>query len=152
MLPLKKILCPTDFSEPSYEALKVAEEFALHFSAEILLLHVIPSIPLLLDSTLAPATFDIASYEGEIEKGAIKKLEEIIESKTAKKVKITPIISNGEPSTEIKRVAEEENVDLIVISTHGRKGWDHFISGSVTERVVKRCTNPTLIVRKPKRN
>jgi nucleotide-binding universal stress UspA family protein len=150
MLPLKKILCPTDFSEPSYEALKVAEELALHFSAEILLLYVIPSIPLLLDSTLTPATFDIASYEREIEKGVTRKLEEVIENKTTKKVKITSLISDGEPASEIKRVAEVEDVDLIVISTHGRKGWDHLLSGSVTEKVVKRCTNPTLIVRRPK--
>ena len=45
MLPLRKILCPTDFSEPSFEALKVVNELAVHFSAEIYLVYVVAPIP-----------------------------------------------------------------------------------------------------------
>jgi nucleotide-binding universal stress UspA family protein len=47
MLPVKKILCPTDFSEPSREALKTGGEFASHFRAELALLHVVPVLPAL---------------------------------------------------------------------------------------------------------
>ncbi len=47
MLPITKILWPTDFSEPSYEALKVADEMALHFSAELIITHVVTPIPVI---------------------------------------------------------------------------------------------------------
>ena len=45
MLPFKRILCPTDFSEPALAALKRADELARHFSAELLVAHAIPEIP-----------------------------------------------------------------------------------------------------------
>ena len=45
MLPFKRILCPTDFSEPAFTALKRAEELARHFAAELIVAHVIPTLP-----------------------------------------------------------------------------------------------------------
>ena len=45
MLPFKKILCPTDFSEPAFTALKSAEELARHFTAELIVAHVVPTLP-----------------------------------------------------------------------------------------------------------
>ena len=45
MLPFKKILCPTDFSEPAFVALKRAEELARHFDGELIVAHVIPPLP-----------------------------------------------------------------------------------------------------------
>jgi len=55
MLPLKKILCPTDFSDPSFEALNVAIELAVHFSSELILIHVVAPIPIIATEYTSPA-------------------------------------------------------------------------------------------------
>jgi nucleotide-binding universal stress UspA family protein len=61
MLPVKRILCPTDFSEPSLEAVKAAAELAEHFSSQICLLYVVPTTPL---PTSEPAyDFELPEYE-----------------------------------------------------------------------------------------
>ena len=78
MLPFKKILCPTDFTEPSYEALRVANELALHFSAELLLIHVvnpIDSIPI-----GSPSGASYVSYIEDVGALAGKKLDEVARS------------------------------------------------------------------------
>ena len=63
MLPFKKILHPTDFSEPSYEALKAANELALHFSAELCLVHVVSPIPIA-EASLGSGTTDLLVMDG----------------------------------------------------------------------------------------
>jgi nucleotide-binding universal stress UspA family protein len=55
------------------------------------------------------------------------------------------------PADEIVRIANDENVDLIVISTHGRSGWRHLISGSVAEKIVRIASHPVLAIRAPKK-
>lgn len=66
MLPCKKILCPTDFSEPSYEAIKTAGELTFHFGSELCLLHVVSSVPVV-PMGGGPTTFNVALCEQELE-------------------------------------------------------------------------------------
>lgn len=77
MLPIRKLLCPTDFSEPSYEAIKIAGELAFHFDAELCLLHVVSSLPSLPVGE-TPSAFDVSRYEQELETVSKKTLTEII--------------------------------------------------------------------------
>ena len=68
MLPFKRILCPTDFSEPALVALQRAEELARHFSAELLVVHAIPEIPgphAYADPPVA-TSFDVPLYQQEL--------------------------------------------------------------------------------------
>jgi len=58
-------------------------------------------------------------------------------------------VTVGDPASEIVNVAKEENVDLIVMSTHGRKGISRLLMGSVAELVVRRAHCPVLTVRQP---
>jgi hypothetical protein len=60
MLPLKKIVCPTDFSEPAHEGLKIARELATQFSSEILLVHVVTPLPAM-HGGVAPTGFHIST-------------------------------------------------------------------------------------------
>jgi nucleotide-binding universal stress UspA family protein len=53
----------------------------------------------------------------------------------------------GSPADEIRRFAEAERVDLVVMATHGRTGLEHIVMGSVAERVVRLCTMPVLTVK-----
>ncbi len=151
MLPFKKILCPTDFSEPSFEGLNVARELGLHFSAELILTHVVGSIPVpIIEPTDVPASFDIPSYQGELEASATNSLQDLIQQKIPKGLRVRAIIGHGDAAEEIVRTAVEENADLIVIATHGMTGWRHLIFGSVAEKVVRRAGCPVLTVRAPR--
>jgi len=139
MLPFRKILWPTDFSGPSYKALKTANELASHFSSELYIVHVRPS-------------FDVSSYQDELKSSAEKSLQEVIDKKISKKLAVHAIVVNGDPAVEIALIAENESVDLIVIATHGTSGWQRFFFGSVAEKVVRKVSSPVLIIRGPQKD
>ena len=148
MLPIKKIICPTDFSEPSYEALKTAIEMAIHFSAELIAVHVvtpIPFIPIHDD----PSSFNLPLYEKEMEASAQKSLDEVFREKIPKSVHRRTMVIQGDPATQIVRLADDENADIIVIATHGLTGLRKFMFGSVTEKVIRLATCPVLSIRVP---
>ncbi|MGB2984193.1 MAG: universal stress protein [Candidatus Bipolaricaulia bacterium] len=135
MLPFKRILCPTDFSEPSHAGIKAAVEMAERFSAELILMHVVGSIPAL-DTPEGIPSFDVAAYQRELTGSAERCLEER-QAKVPESVPTRTLVTHGEAGHEIVRVAEEEGVDLIVMATHGATGWRHKIFGTVAEKVVR---------------
>lgn len=148
MLPLKKILWPTDFSEPSMEALKSAQELALHFSAELYVVHVVAPIPVTATPP-GPTGFNVGLYQGELEKAAKKSVQEIRDKNIAKEIKVHPLIVHGNAAEEVVKAAKENRVDLIVIATHGLTGWRHFVFGSVAEKVVRTASCPVLTIHAP---
>ena len=148
MLPVKKIICPTDFSEPSYEALKTAVEMADHFSAELIVVHVvtpIPFIPIHDD----PSSFNLPVYEKEMETSAQKSLDRVFEEKIPKSLNCRTLVMQGDPAPQIVRLADDEAADIIVIATHGLTGWRKFMFGSVTEKVIRLANCPVLSIRVP---
>lgn len=145
MLPFKKILCPTDFSEPSSRAIEAASELALHFGSELCFLHVVsrvPSVP----GGAESSGFNVALYEKELETAWKRSLEEIINQLELKQVKVHLVVLKGTAADEILRVADEHNIDLIVIATRGRTGIDRLVFGSVAERVVRLSKCPVFTV------
>lgn len=146
MFPFKKILCPTDFSEPSYEGLKWALQLAQHFGAELSIIHVIPISPALGE---AAVTFHVAEYETSARADVEHRFQELFQQRMPAGMQVRRIISHGDAATEIVRVASEEQMDVIVIATHGLTGWRHLVFGSVAEKVVRLATCPVLTVRAP---
>jgi universal stress protein A len=147
MLPFKKILCPTDFSEPSYEALKVANELALHFSSELFVVHVVAPVPLVPAAPTVPVTFNVLEYQQELEISSRKTLEGLVKKRVPEKIWVRTIVVLGDPADQIVKIADEEKVDLIVIATHGQTGWRRLVFGSVTEKVVRLTPEPVLTIR-----
>jgi len=145
MLPFKRILCPTDFSEPACKAIKAAGEVAEANTAELILLHVVGAIPAL-DSPTGMVGFDVAAYQKELTESAERSLEERIEKHIPEGVSTRALVVHGDAPHEIVRVANEEGVDLIVMSTHGATGWRERIFGSVTDKVVRHAECPVLTV------
>jgi len=145
MLPINKILCPTDFSEPSYEAVKTANELALHFSAEVVLVHVINPIHYIPDAGPGMGSY-IPIYETGMETRAKKQFSDVVQEKLSEEVKSCTIVARGNPADEIVRTAADENADIIVIATHGLTGWRHLVFGSVAERVVQHAPCAVLTV------
>ncbi len=145
MLPFKRILCPTDFSEPACSAIKAAGEMAETFSAELILLHVVGAIPAL-DTPTGMVGFDVAAYQKELTDSAERSLQERLEEHVPEGVNARALVVHGEAAHEIIRVANEENADLIVLSTHGESGWRRRIFGSVTEKVIRHAECPVLTI------
>jgi nucleotide-binding universal stress UspA family protein len=145
MLPPKRILSPLDFSDPSNEALNTAADLASRFGAELLLVHVVPMLPRL----PSPATiFNEAEFEQELHKDGVQRLHELDHKLTAKGVKVRSEVGTAnDVGMEIIRLAEHNNVDLIVIATHGMTGWHRLAFGSVAEKVVRLAACPVLLLR-----
>jgi nucleotide-binding universal stress UspA family protein len=153
MLKIEKILSATDFSEPSFYALKFANEFAVHFNAELVVINVVPPIPITstpppFTAAGVPGSLDLNAYRQSLVESAQKELMKIIEKYIAPQLKITTVVEYGDPAERILYTAEKSKVDLIVISTHGRSGWRQFIFGSVAEKIIRIAKQPVLTVRK----
>ena len=144
MLPFKEILYPTDFSEPSYEALKAANELALHFSAELCLVHVVSP-----DVQTSPDLAGMDLVLQEIIDLAANSLQEVVKQRVPKELHTRQIVVQGEAADEIIRISEETKADLIVIATHGQTGWRHMVFGSVAEKVVRLAPCAVLTIRAP---
>jgi len=119
LLPFKRILCPTDFSEPACRAIKAAGELAEAFSAELILMHVVGAIPTL-DNPAGMGGFDVAAYQHELTESAEASLKERLKRNVPSSVDGRVLVTHGDAAHEIVRVASEEGVDLIVLATHGR--------------------------------
>jgi len=138
-LRLNRILLPVDFSDCSRKAMTYASSFARQFQAELLLLHAVePAAPAAMAAEFVPP-------EGESLEEAAKLLATWRNTCGAPSSKA--VIRTGVAHQEIVRAAEEGNVDLIVIGTHGRRGLVHFLLGSTAERVVREAGCPVLVVR-----
>ena len=148
MLPIKKICCPTDFSEPSLEALKAACEMAMHFSAELIMVHVVTPIPVIPIHD-DPTSFNLPLYEKEMEQSAEKALKKMQQEKVSSDIQSRTVVIQGDPATQIGNLADTDNMDIIVIATHGFTGWRKFMFGSVTEKVIRYANCPVLSIRVP---
>lgn len=151
MLPFKKIVCPTDFSEPACKAIKAAGEMAEKFSAELILLNVVGPVPVL-ETPTGLAGFDVAAYQQELTASAESSLQMRLEKHIPSSVVARTLVVHGEAAHEVVRVANEEGADLIVVSTHGESGWRHRIFGSVTEKVIRHAQCPVLTIHLAKGN
>jgi universal stress protein A len=145
MFPIHKILCPTDFSEPSLKGMEAAVEMAEKFSAELIVVHVIPPVAATGEHSL-PVVFK------ELEEQAMKSLEKLIAEKIPQTLKFRSRMVCGRPADEIVQAAEDEGADLIVIATHGETGWARLFFGSVAEKVVRLAECPVLTVRRPRKS
>lgn len=146
MIPIKKILCPTDFSEPSREAIKIASELASHFKSELCLVHIVSPVPILPFPEGIPPTFDIRSYQQELDASSRKALQEVVHQMESNQVYSRFIMVQGDPAHQITDLAREEKPDIMVLSTHGKTEWERLIFGSVAEKVIRLAPCPVLLI------
>ena len=145
MLPIKTILCPSDFSPPSLAAVRTAVELAEHFAAELCLAYVVPTIPL---PTSDPAyDFELPEYEKMLHDDAVKKLRDLRDEVRSPTVTVRTAVGHGTAADEIVVLADAQHADLIVIATHGATGFRHFVFGSVAEKVVRTAKCAVLVVK-----
>ena len=137
MLNVKKILLPLDLEQSHLPLAVVHEAAALkrHFQSEMLVLHVVKPLAFLADSQTASELFEQAVAREQ--ENLSKCLGPVMDGKPFKQ-----IVVKGDPAREILRVAREENIDLIVMPTHGYGAFEKFMLGSVTAKVLHQSTCP----------
>jgi nucleotide-binding universal stress UspA family protein len=146
-MQVTKILVPTDFSESAANALRHAREYAARFDAELVLIHVVETLAVGYASDLFPVP--MAEVVQEMAGQARAELAKLAEGLRAEGLRVRELVTQGKPSAEIVRVAEEESVGLIVVGTHGKGVLDHALFGSTTERVMRKAPCPVLSCRLP---
>ena len=144
MLPLQRVLCPTDFSHASYAALDAAKELAQQFGAELIILHVVP-----LMSALFAKHLDLDDYQEKEKRFALKEINRIINKSIGPDMNVQKIVVAGDPAQEIIAFAESEHANIVVIATHGESAFHNFVFGSVAEKVLRRSSRPVLVIRSP---
>ena len=143
MNTIKHILVPSDFTKHSEQASLHALAIAARFKAKITFLHVVTVYD---DDPNSPQDFfpDIEDFYKHMEIRADEKLQQTQDT-IAEQVKTEQIIQRGfSPSEEILSYAEDHQIDLIAMGTHGRHSLAHFLMGSVTEKVVHHAKCPVL--------
>jgi len=136
----KKIACPTDFSDGSLEAISAAREIALKAQSELLLINVLP-----IQSELS--TDPAFGVEQTLRDQIVIELEKLARQLGAKNVRTRAFVGYGDAASEIVRIANEEEADLLIIATYGKTGLRRFALGSVAEKVIRLASCPVLVVR-----
>ncbi len=139
MLSIHTILHPTDFSEQAGYAFQMACSLARDFDARLILLHVAPVI---------------VYGEGVPIPQSPKIMEEFNQHLQRLHpddpgIRLERMVTEGDPVTEILRVARENKCDLIAMGTHGRSAIGRFLMGSVAQTVVRKANCPVLTVKNP---
>ncbi len=147
---VKKILAPVDFSPHSMSALKSAWELAKESGAELHLLHVVQPhhtyipLPLTIDAERAR---EIAREAAMVEQ-AEEELTRIRKDEMENSTKVTIAAVVGQPVNTISEYANQNKIDLTVMSTHGRTGSERLLIGSVTEKFVRHAPCAVLVLPK----
>ena len=147
MLPFKKILVPTDFSESSNKALRCACEFAKQFDAELVVAHVYSPIVSIFPDGYFALPYGIQQDVNVYLEAAIHKTKQEAELLLGREVRVE--LLPGRDFDEIARYAQSEGCDLIVIGSHGRGMVSRFFMGSVTERVLRQAPCHVFVVHSP---
>ena len=143
-MPFRKILFPTDFSDPSREALRVAVDVARESGGTLTLFHAW-DIPVYsyAEAMIPPSVFSDIAAEAEKELVAWKREAEKLGAS-----KVTTKLGNGTAWDQIVEILKQDlSFDLVVMGTHGRTGLKHAFIGSVAEKVVRHAPCPVLVVR-----
>jgi len=143
-MEIRNILCPTDFLDGSREAVRYAVDLAKKYGARLYLLHVIHDLEKVTGWYVPHITMD--ELYRDIERGAREEFERIFAEELRGVDNVEKRIVRGVPYAEIIRFSESNDIGLIVMGTHGRKGLDRIIFGSTAEQVVKNSRCPVLSV------
>jgi nucleotide-binding universal stress UspA family protein len=147
MLKINRILCPIDFSEFSVLAYDYAQSLAWHYRATLLLEHVTETLTPMYPYYAFPNAY--VEISQELRAHAEQQLQEFAKTHTRHGVQPECSMHDGAVANVILDLAEAQDVSLIVMGTHGLRGIDRVLLGSVTDKVLRKAHCPVLAVRKP---
>lgn len=142
MFEWKKICCAVDFGEPSRIALAQAADLAKRLGADLLLVHVF--VPPAATAGHVLVMSESMTSGVEIEQEMLERWRADAERRSGRPAQARVLL--GDPAEKIVQVAQEERCDAVVVGTHGRKGLQRVVLGSVAERITRHCKCPVLVV------
>lgn len=140
----KKILVPTDASEYSRRALKMALELARSVQAEIVLLHVSYTPQAYWGYTIS---YGITVTQEQLDQNGELALEATLTGIDSEQVVVNKRVESGHPVTIILEQIKKENIDLVIMGSHGYGAIAGSVLGSVSQRVLQRVSCPVLIIK-----
>lgn len=143
-MQINHILVPIDFSSDAGDAVDMAISLSKELGSRITLLHVIHEVYVGVGEMAAalPPSY-IEDIEAEVEREVQTYLNKVVEAG----LQGDYIVVHGVPFQCILDTAEDQNIDLIVMGTHGRTGLKHVLLGSVAEKVIRMATCPVMVTR-----
>jgi nucleotide-binding universal stress UspA family protein len=150
MLEIKLILCPIDLSEFSVMAYRHALSLAEHYRARLVAQHIVelrryPSLGFAASAGLYEQFCQAVHQSGR------EQLQEFVKHHAHDGIQPELVTQLGTAPDSILSFAQGQETDLIVMGTHGRRGYDRMVLGSVTDRVMRKAPCPVLAVCKPQR-
>jgi nucleotide-binding universal stress UspA family protein len=143
---MKKILVPCDFSKPSISAFRLAQDLALPSGGTIFLVNII-ELPVLHDTVLMPVLdFEQSLFE-ELKVKTEAQFKKVTDKYKVDTVKVVTKVLFGGVSRMINKYIEENNIDLVVMGSHGASGMREMFIGSNAERLVRQSPVPVLVVK-----
>ena len=144
MKKISRILCTVDLSDHSKQVAEYARLLAESLGAQVDVLYVAPTLSQYVGFHVPPSS--IENFVGEIVDGAEKSMASFV-AENFPGLTVTGKIVTGYAAEEIIHYANSIKADLIVMGTHGRKGLDRVLFGSVAEKVVKTAGQPVMTIR-----
>ncbi len=145
MLEIKLILCPVDFSEFSIRAYLYALSLAEHYGAKVVAQHIV-EVSRYPYADYVASTGDYAEFSRALREGGQQRLQAFLKTHGHDAIQPELVVHDGAAPDCILSYAEKHNADLIVMGTHGRRGYDRVVLGSVTNRVMRRASCPVLAI------
>jgi len=147
-LKINLILCPIDFSEFSVSAYQHALSVAEHYQAKLVAQHIVElwRHP---DAGFVASAELYEEYIQALRESGKKQLQEFVENHTHDEIQPELLVQVGVAADSILSFAQLQKADVIVMGTHGRRGFDRLMLGSVTDRVMRRAPCPVLAASKP---
>ena len=144
MVKIDKILFPSELREYSLKILPYVLSMSEKYNSTIYLLHVIDDISKWGGFYLPHISLDL--YQKEAMEAAEKFMDKVCEQKMKGCPNFERRILSGDPAAEILKTIDSEAIDLVVMGTHGYKGLERAIFGSVARKVVKNSPIPVLTI------
>jgi len=150
-LKIENILCPVDFSDFSRRALHYAFSLARHFGSRLLVQHTVqpPAYLFLEGQGVSPSA--VQQYvQGQMQ-GSREEIARMLLAGGAEPAEVSVLLNVGNVCDHIVDTIAKEQIDLLIMGTHGRKGFNRWVLGSVTQGMVHRAACPVLVVGQPRR-
>ena len=144
MVKIEKILYPSDLRDFSLKILPFVLSMSEKYNAKIYLLHVTEDLTKWAGFYLPHVSLEI--HQKEVMEAADKLLNTICKEKMQGCPNFERMILAGDPAKETLKTIEKEDIDLVIMGTHGYKGLEQTIFGSVANKVVKNSTAPVLVI------
>jgi nucleotide-binding universal stress UspA family protein len=144
MIEVKKILFPCDFTENSSKVLPYVLLFSEKYNSMIYLLHVVHDLQKWGKAYIPHRSMD--TFQKEALDWAEKSMDRVCEEQLQSCPNFQRRVVSGDPAEEILKMIGSEDIDLVIMGSHGRRGLEHVLFGSVAENVVKKSPVPVLTV------